>query len=59
MGCISGTADVLFETLVMNRYMQLIEAIMCHIGSGSLIELEVVHLKVSMLKTSTLSRRVS
>ena len=31
---------------------------MYHIGSGSLKELEVVHWKVSMLKTSTLSRRV-
>ena len=32
---------------------------MSHIGSGSLKELVVVHWKVSMLKTSTLSRRVS
>ena len=31
---------------------------MDHIGSGSLKELEVVHLKMSMLKTSTLTRRV-
>ena len=31
---------------------------MSYIGSGSLKELEVVHLKVSMLKMSTLSRRV-
>ena len=31
---------------------------MYHIGSGSLKELEVVHWKVSMLKTSTLSRIV-
>ena len=31
---------------------------MSHIGSGSLKKLEVVHWKVSMLKTSTLSRRV-
>ena len=31
---------------------------MLHIGSDSLKELEVVHWKMSMLKTSTLSRRV-
>ena len=42
----------------MYRYSELIQALMSHIGSGRLKELEVVHWKVSMLKTSTLSRRV-
>ena len=49
---------VLCAPLVMYRYLQLIEALMKYIGSGSLKEFEVIHWKVSMLKTSTLSRRV-
>ena len=42
----------------MYRYLQLIEVLKYHIGSGSLKELKVVHWKVSMLKMSPLSRRV-